>query len=116
MINQQQVEDAISEKLIVEISELVRKTKILELTIKDRVAGVMQDVADDPAYYLKGKPAPVSYIEKSWAITGLKGELIPLRTELATLESELENKRLRWEYGKILLSLFQTQSANERGV
>lgn len=63
-----------------------------------------------------GKLLSTSFINSTYAKTGVNNELIPYRNDLVELSAKLENTKKRYDYLKLLIDIWRTQSANERTI
>ena len=100
--------------LINSIKNLSLEKMVVEIEIDKDVSSIIKNVTTKPEYYVNGKPASMSYIEKTYAFTGLNGELIEKREKLAGKESDLEHARLLLKAYQDMIEIWRTQSANER--
>jgi hypothetical protein len=102
-------------KLIELIGSLTLKKLACDTEIKLREADVIKKVSLDPTFWQgKDKPPAYNYIESTWKITGIEGELLPLRAELVQTIAELEKTKLKYEVLKLMVEVWRTASANER--
>lgn len=101
-------------KLSDEISDLLYKKLVLEKDIKAGESEVFKRFATDSHLYFNDKPAPVSFVENAYKFSGLNGELLPLRNDLAQVTANLERARLRFDIYKQMMDMWRTLSANER--
>jgi hypothetical protein len=97
-----------------EISGLLEKKLLLDLMIKNRESEIVLKVSNDEAFFQKGKPPSMSFIESTYMLTGLEGELITAREEYCKAVSQLENSRLRYDIMKMKVDVYRTESANQR--
>ena len=101
-------------EIIGKIYEISLEKIKLQLEIKTREAEIIKKVTTNQEYFVNNKPPSMSYIESTYKWTGLDGELIPKRNELANLTSKLEHARNTLDLYRNMISLYQTESANKR--
>jgi len=61
-----------------------------------------------------GKPLSMSFISSTYSKTGINGELVELRNSLFEANVRLEDAKKTYDYVKLLIDIWRTQSANER--
>jgi len=98
------------------IKELTLTKLVLEIKIKEMISEITQASTNDVRYFVNDKPPSMAYLDKTFTFSGLDGELIPLRKELATLIAELEHIRLVFDLDNSRINVWRTQSANERKI
>jgi len=103
-------------KLVEEIYGLAYDIAIKEFTIKIKEAEIVMLTSTDSTYFINGKPPSQSFIEGSWKIVGLDGNLIGLRKELVGKKEKLDLLKNKLDLYKRMLDIWRTQSANERNV
>jgi hypothetical protein len=86
----------------------------LDANIKAGEANVFKVTSTDVQYQQGGKPPAVSYVDNTYKFTGLTGELIPLRDDLAKVTSELEGKKLQMDIYKQMIEIWRTLCSNQR--
>lgn len=91
----------------------LRKTK-LELKIDDLVSKTVVKVTTDPAYFTNGKPPSMSFVNSTYLVTGINGDIMALRERLAELESELEYLKNKLYIYREIIDVWRTMSANKR--
>lgn len=97
-----------------EIRDLsLRKTE-LELRIEDGVAKTVKALTTNPEYYVNGKPPSMSFINSTYAFSGINGELYELRVELGRVNSELEFMKNKLMVYRDMIDVWRTVSANKR--
>lgn len=96
------------------ISELSKKSLLLDLQIKIREADAVSKATSDPKYFQNGKVPSMEYIKSTLKVTGLEGELIPMRQELAELEAQLDGAKAAFQILKDMVSVYICDSANHR--
>ena len=97
-----------------EIGDLILKKLRLEAEIKSTRANVVMEVSTGEKYYINGKQPAMNFIDSTYKVTGLAGEIPPLEYKLAELTASLEAKKIQYEVYKNLLDMWRTLSANER--
>jgi hypothetical protein len=104
----------------IELADAIRKLSfrklILEKDIKSMEATVFKTAIADPVYFVGGKTPAISFIENAFKHDGFNGEILPLREELAQVGSDLDHARLTLDIYKMMIEVYRTISANERGV
>lgn len=101
-------------RIIDEIKLLSLKEMNLKITIDKQISNVYQIVKTDSKFFENGKPPAVSFIQKTYEFSGLDGELIIERKELAKTTSNLEHAKLLLQAYKNVLEIWRTESANHR--
>lgn len=101
-------------KMTKEIKDLMVKEELLKLEIKEMESRVTVAMTNDEKYFIKGKPPSQSYIDSSYKITGLDGEIVAKRRELATISADLEELKTTLQLYRDMISVYQTESANRR--
>lgn len=86
----------------------------LESELKFREKGIVLECQNNPTFFQNGKAPSMSFVEKTYLYTGIKDELMPLRLELISHLVALEEAELEFQIMKMQVSLFQTESANNR--
>lgn len=103
---------------LIALSELIAGfmfTKLsLEAKIKEGESNVFRIASADERYFQGGKPASSTYIENAWKFTGLDGELVPLRNELASVIAKLEGSRMKMDVFKNMIEIWRTLCSNQR--
>lgn len=97
-----------------EIYVLSIEKNLLELRLKTQEADTVREVSTNHAYFTNGKASSQAYIDNTWKITGLNGELIPMRERLAVLSAEIDKKKSRFFLMRDFIGVWRTQEANER--
>jgi len=97
-----------------EIADLMYEKMITDNKIKAKEANVFKITSTDQAFFIGGKPAPVSYVENTYKFGGLGGEILQDRQRLAELVSALERAKMKLSLYKDMLDIWRTLSANER--
>ena len=98
------------------IRELSHKRLLLEKKIKDVEAHIFREAVSNDFYHINGKAPAVSYIESAYKQAGFEGELLKPREELAKVTADLEHAKLTLDVYKMMLEVWRTLSANERGI
>ena len=97
-----------------EIGNLLLEKLKLEAMIKSGEADTIFRVTTEEKYFVGGKPPSMSFAESTYKITGLVGELIPMREKLAEITANLEEKKIQYDVYKNMLDMWRTLAANER--
>jgi len=84
----------------------------LELDIKR--ADINKLATNNSEYLINGKPPSQDYLKNTLLITGINGELIPIREQINLLSSELDYLKRSYEIIKMIVEIWRTESANER--
>ena len=103
-------------KSIEAMAELTLRKTALEIKIREQESAIAKEAVTDSSRFISGKPASMAFMKQTYLFTGFDGELIPLRTELAGIEAELEREKLRHDLNRKLYDVWRTQSANERDI
>ena len=101
-------------KVSEEIGELLLEKLKLETAIKGTEAETIFKVTTEEKYFVGGKPPSMSFAESTYNITGLAGELMPMREKLAEITATLEKKKTQYDVYKNMLDMWRTLAANER--
>lgn len=101
-------------ELIDRLGNLNREIMVLELEIELGEARAITEVTVNPKYFIRGKSPTISYINGTYKITGLEGELIPLRKELLDKRYTYDNLKTELDMYKKMIDVWRTNSANER--
>src|SRR5687768_2253763 len=81
-------------ELAEEIRKLSFEKMMIEKTIREAEADTFRTVMTNPKYFVNGKAVPVSYYDNAFKHSGLGGELLGYRQDLAEVVSTLESKRM----------------------
>lgn len=98
------------------IGELVEAKESLELQIAIQEAVAFKTCATNEDYFVSGKPPAVAYVTVTYKTTGLDGEIIPMRRNLAVTIARLEVARKRYEILKSRIDVWRTQQATVRAL
>ena len=101
-------------QLASEIGELSLRKMTLENQIKEGESNTFKTAMN--TMLIDGKKPSASYIAFAYQHTGLNGELVTMRAELAYVQSQLDKKRIQLSIYRDMLEVFRTVSANERSV
>lgn len=96
------------------IKNKLKERILLDNQIKQREAEITREITTNPLYFQNNKPPSMAYIETTFIFTGIRGELIPLRNQLADIISDLEGSKLVFEIMKMQVDIYRTNSANQR--
>ena len=102
------------QKVIEKMSDLSLKIELLKLEIEVAESEIVTTCMTDTRFFVGGKPPSMSLITSTFARTGLNGELVPKRQELAKLESLLEVLRRSYDLMKSRIDVWRSLQANER--
>jgi hypothetical protein len=97
-------------QVVKEIYRLKTELSRLKLELKIKEAAVVFKVSSDTS---KKQPS-MNFIQSTYLITGLEGELISLREKIAQLEPQLDYYERKYDFYKLIVDIWRTQSANER--
>lgn len=100
--------------IIKSIASLSKDVAMLKLQIALEESKIVTDCTTNSAYWIGGKTPSMSLIESTYKITGFKGELIPKRSRLIEISSELDELRMVFQLMRDKISLYQSESANKR--
>ncbi len=101
-------------RLADEVKKISYDKMVLENKIKIAEAENFKQVMTDPKYFTSGKAVPVSFYENAFKFSGLDGNLILPREQLADLVSTLEQKRSQFEIYKSMVDLYKTLVYQEK--
>jgi hypothetical protein len=96
------------------IRQLTSRRMSIDVEIKSREAEITMIMTTDSNYFQNGKAPSMSLIESTWRYTGITGELLPKRKELAEVIAELEEAKILFDIYKMQIDLFRTEAANNR--
>lgn len=96
------------------IGDLQRKVLVLDLQIKEKISIATSTVMSDQKYLMDGKRPSMELVKSTYHVSGLSGEIIPLRNELAETEAELERCKLKFQVYRDMVTIYVTDSANKR--
>lgn len=99
-----------------EIQSLYFDKMVTENQIKQVESENFKEIMTNPKYFINGKAVPVSYFENAYKFVGLDGELVTLRSRLATIVSSLDLKRMQYDIYKQMIEVWRTASSNERAL
>ena len=97
-----------------EIGDLLLEKLKSETEIKSKEAETILKVMTDEKYFVGGKPPSMSFADSTYKVTGLEGELVPMRESLAEITANLEKKKIQYDVYKNMLDMWRTLAANER--
>jgi hypothetical protein len=97
-----------------EIADLLYSKLALEAKIKAKETENYKTVSTDKSYFQGDKPPSSAYIENAYKYSGLNGELVPMRLDLAKVSADLELKRLQLDVWKNMIEVWRSLSASER--
>jgi hypothetical protein len=97
-----------------EIGTLNRTVQVLKIEMECAEAEIVKTVMSGVEYYVNGKPPAFNFVDSTWKITGLNGELKPKKVELAELQSYLDTKKMKFNLMRDMIDVWRTISANER--
>lgn len=100
--------------LMTKIKNISLRLASLELKLDNDRAVINRTVTTYPIYFINGKPPSQDYIKSTFFVTGLNGELVPIREEISKLEIELDYLKKTMDVIKIQIDIWRTQSANSR--
>lgn len=103
-------------KLAGRIRQLTSKKISLDVEIKAREAEITTIMTTDTKYFQNGKAPSMSLIDSTWRYTGIEGELLPKRSDLAEIIAELEEAKILFDIYKMQIDLFRTEAANNRNM
>jgi len=102
-------------ELLDRIYELTKKYGELQLKINAAKSAIVNKVVNDPKYWKNGKPPSMSFIEKTYLISGIDGfDMLALLKEKEEVKSELDYMKMKLEIFKLEVEVWRTESANQR--
>lgn len=101
-------------KLSQDIGNLSYKKLSLESEIKYKESQVFKVATTTDAFLIDGKKPSTTAIDNTYKHSGIDGEILPLRAELAEVVSQLEQKRIQLDIYKSMIEVWRTLSSNER--
>jgi hypothetical protein len=96
------------------IGALNRKKELLTVEIKEMESSTILTVTGNHEYWIAGKPPSFSFVENTYMYTGIGGEIIPKRKELAKISGDLEEAKSTLEVMLAKIEVWRTQMANQR--
>lgn len=100
--------------LATEISAKTLEKLSLELEIKRLEAIAVSRCSTEERFFVNGKPPSVAFLDATYKVTGIEGELLPVRSEHAKAIAFLEELKLKYDVYRNLFDIWRTLSANER--
>lgn len=97
-----------------EIRQVMVKKLLLEQQIKEGEAVAVKRATTEEQFFLNGKPPSMEYIKSTFLWSGINGELISVRKELAEVSAQLDQLKAKFEIIKLMFDVWRTLSANER--
>ena len=85
-----------------------------ELELEEVKAAIIKSVTSNMNYYINGKVPSMSYMEKTFLVTGLQGELTPIKVEIEKLKAELNYLKEKMAIFKLMIEVWRTEQANKR--
>lgn len=101
-------------KLIDDIYELSLKYGRLKIFLKVKESDTTMRASTDPKYFVNGKVPAQTFIDNTYKIVGIDGDLVEKRIEYEETAALLEKKRAELDLAKLSIDLWRTQSANVR--
>lgn len=102
-------------KLADKIYELSVEYNKLNLKINAIRSAIVNKVTNDSKYWVRGKPPSMSYIEKTYLISGIDNiNLLDLLEQKEELKSKLDYYKMKLEIYKLEVEVWRTESANQR--
>jgi len=102
--------------VINKINSLALEVTALEYELEVKEAEIVREATLNEKYFIKEKSQPQEFIKNSWKITGFNGELVELRKLYNFKNTELENAKRSLKLIEMLIDIWRTSSANERGI
>jgi hypothetical protein len=103
---------------MLELTELIRDLTlhlgVLDNQIKQEESFLYQRFMTDSSLFYNGKPLSTSAVKSAYEHTGLRGELVVKRNELAQVKADLEKAKLRFDVYKMMIDVYRTEAANKR--
>ncbi len=99
-----------------QIHELQERKLILEVEIDETIAETVVELRTNEKYFVNNKPLAMNYIKETYLFSGLNGELVEKRRELARVTADLEKAKRSYYLFKQIVDAWRTQSANARSV
>jgi len=99
-----------------EVRDLSLQKLLIENALKTKESDIYKEAMVNEKYFIGGKQPAISYIKSAYEHGGFSGELVQAREELAKVSAELDYKKQVMSVYKEMIGIFQTLSANERGV
>lgn len=104
-----------------DLMELSNKMAVVQLTklnldaqIKLGESNVFKEAFTNPEYFQGGKTPSAAYVESALKYPGLKGELVQLRLDYASITTELDKLKVQMDIYKTMIDVWRTLSSNER--
>ena len=98
------------------IHHLQEKKLLLEVELDEAEAKVVMEARTNEEYFINNKPPAMNFIKETYMFSGLNGELIEKRRELARVTADLEKAKRSYYLFKQIIDAWRTQSANARSV
>lgn len=101
-------------KVSAEIRDMSLEKTRLELIIEDSVAKTVRMLTTNAEYYVNGKPPSMSFINATYAFSGINGEIYEYRVKLGNVTAELEFLKNKLTIYRDMIDVWRTISANKR--
>lgn len=100
--------------LIDQIRDLHLSKLRLQNELDAQISDILRTIRTNPVYFENGKPASVSYVEKTYGYSGLDKELLPIREALAQVTTKHEHAKMLLNAYQDMIEIWRTESANTR--
>lgn len=104
------------EEISSEIHQLQETKLLLEVELSGAEAQTVMEARTNEKYFVNGKPPAMNFIKATYMFSGLRGELVKKRRELARVTADLEKAKRSYYLFKQVVDAWRTQSANARSV
>lgn len=102
--------------IVEDIAQLTMKRNVLEVELKSEESRIVIEATTNQERFVGGKPPSMAFIDSTWKYGGFNNELLPSRKALAEVEASLDRAKLLFEFYKMLVDVYRTESANSRKV
>ena len=101
-------------KMLDVIRLLNNEVQALKVEIDVEEAEIVKKVSRDKSYSPDGKYLSTTFINSTYKVTGIDGELIPKRKKLGRAVAELDKAYKMFEVMKMQFEAWRTDQANNR--
>lgn len=97
-----------------EIAKVTVEKLSIERDIKARESKIVLETMSNPLYFVGGKPPSMAFIASTYLYTGIKDELLELRSRLADAIAEEARLKSRLDLLKEFFNMWRSMNASER--
>lgn len=102
--------------VIEEIANLTMQRNMLDVELKAAESRIVIEATTNQEKFQGGKAPSMAFIESTWKFGGFNGELLSSRKQFAETQAALDRAKLLFDFYKMLVDIYRTESANSRKV